>query len=126
MGEIADSMIYGEACEMCGVYLSGEASGVPRYCSKQCANDRGADASQVAKEPQKNHVNRNFSLKLYFNGEAVFTFKDAIGNHPGTKEEVMILAEMMHQMMNDGEPLDPVNGGSVMNRIKNKENANGR
>jgi hypothetical protein len=50
MGEIADSMIYGEACEMCGVPLPGEASGFPRYCSLECAKDRGADASQVAKE----------------------------------------------------------------------------
>ena len=50
MGEIADSMIYGEACEMCGVPLEGEASGFPRYCSTTCADDRGADHSQVAEE----------------------------------------------------------------------------
>ncbi len=50
MGEIADSMIYGEACEMCGVWLDGEASGFPRYCSEECAKDRGADISQVVKE----------------------------------------------------------------------------
>lgn len=48
MGEIADSMIYGEMCEMCGVPLDGEAEGYPRYCSTECADDRGADHSQVA------------------------------------------------------------------------------
>lgn len=52
MGEIADSMIYGEACEMCGVQLDGEGSGFPRYCSIECANDRGADQSQVVTEEE--------------------------------------------------------------------------
>ena len=50
MGEIADMMIGGEMCEACGVFLGGEASGFPRYCSIECAEDRGADASQVATE----------------------------------------------------------------------------
>ena len=50
MGEIADSMINGEVCEMCGVPLEGEPSGFPRYCSTECADDRGADHSQVAEE----------------------------------------------------------------------------
>lgn len=50
MGEIADSMIYGEACEMCGVPLAGEAEGFPRYCSVQHAKDRGADINQVVEE----------------------------------------------------------------------------
>lgn len=47
MGEIADSMIYGECCEMCGIPLPGEAEGFPRYCSIECADDRGADHAQV-------------------------------------------------------------------------------
>lgn len=50
MGEIADSMINGECCEMCGVPLAGDAEGFPRYCSLACAEDRGADASQVSGE----------------------------------------------------------------------------
>ena len=41
MGEIADAMIGGEMCAMCGVYLEGEASGFPSYCSIQCAKDAG-------------------------------------------------------------------------------------
>lgn len=50
MGEIADSMIYGEVCEMCGVPLDGESSGYPRYCSTECADDRGAPHSSVVNE----------------------------------------------------------------------------
>lgn len=52
MGEIADSMIYGEACEMCGIPLPGEAPGHPRYCSEECAFDRGADMSQVVDDSE--------------------------------------------------------------------------
>lgn len=47
MGEIADMMLDGTLCEMCGVYI-GTDSGFPMYCSKECANDRGADQSQIA------------------------------------------------------------------------------
>lgn len=43
MGEIADMMIYGEMCEMCGAFLEGQGDGIPDYCSSQCAEDRGAD-----------------------------------------------------------------------------------
>jgi hypothetical protein len=50
MGEIADMMINGEMCEMCGVVLDGESPGYPRYCSKECADDRGADYSLVVEE----------------------------------------------------------------------------
>lgn len=50
MGEIADSMINGEFCEMCGVFLDGESPGFPRYCSSDCAQARGADSSQVVSE----------------------------------------------------------------------------
>lgn len=47
MGDVADAMLGGELCEMCGVYLEGEAEGIPRYCSAQCAKDRGAAPEQV-------------------------------------------------------------------------------
>lgn len=43
MGEIADMMLDGTLCEGCGVYLEGEANGYPRYCSKECAEGRGAE-----------------------------------------------------------------------------------
>lgn len=41
MGEIADSMINGEVCVMCGVWLKDEAYGIPRACSNECARDYG-------------------------------------------------------------------------------------
>lgn len=43
MGEIAESMISGEMCEMCGVPLCDDCAdmGIPMYCSKECAKDRG-------------------------------------------------------------------------------------
>ncbi len=42
MGEIAEMMLEGTLCEACGVYIEGESPGHPRYCSPQCAEDRGA------------------------------------------------------------------------------------
>lgn len=50
MGEIADAMINGELCEMCGVALDGDAPGYPRYCSLECAQDRGAGPAQVVSQ----------------------------------------------------------------------------
>lgn len=41
MGEIAEMMLNGEMCEQCGVFLSGEATGIPMYCSNDCAKDVG-------------------------------------------------------------------------------------
>lgn len=43
MGEIAEMMLDGTMCECCGEFLDGEAEGFPRYCSPQCARDRGAE-----------------------------------------------------------------------------------
>lgn len=42
MGEYAEMMLEGDCCEACGTYI-GEGSGFARYCSTQCARDRGAD-----------------------------------------------------------------------------------
>lgn len=44
MGEIAEMMLTGVMCEMCGQYLEcGECEdlGIPMYCSNECAHDRG-------------------------------------------------------------------------------------
>ena len=38
MGEIAEMMLDGEMCEGCGVYLGGEALGIPRKC-QSCGGD---------------------------------------------------------------------------------------
>lgn len=42
MGEYAEMMLDGTLCECCGGFLDGEAPGFPRYCSNECARDRGA------------------------------------------------------------------------------------
>jgi hypothetical protein len=50
MGEIADAMLSGEMCEMCGEYICSECAemGIPMYCSKSCARDRGVhDKSRI-------------------------------------------------------------------------------
>lgn len=54
MGEVADAMLNGEDCEMCGIFLGGESPGYPRYCSIQCADDRGASHDQVV--PQEDQI----------------------------------------------------------------------
>ena len=53
MGEVADMMLGGELCEGCGVWLEGEADGIPRYCTIQCAKDRGAGIAQVVESGQR-------------------------------------------------------------------------
>lgn len=40
MGEIADMMLEGTLCAMCGVFI-GTDSGIPTYCSEECAKDAG-------------------------------------------------------------------------------------
>jgi hypothetical protein len=47
MGEMAEMMLDGTMCEGCGVLLDGESPGYPRYCSTECADDRGADHSLI-------------------------------------------------------------------------------
>lgn len=50
MGEIAEAMITGVCCEMCGVDLDCDECadiGTPAYCSPECARNRDAHRSQV-------------------------------------------------------------------------------
>lgn len=49
MGEIAEMMVNGDLCEMCGSVLPGEGQGFPRYCSAECADDSGADHILIAR-----------------------------------------------------------------------------
>lgn len=54
MGEIADQMLNGDMCEMCGVYLENDLDiGIPMYCSEECARDRG-----VLEKDIKNRVSK--------------------------------------------------------------------
>lgn len=62
MGEIAEMMLNGDMCEACGVWLDGEGSGYPRYCSPECAAGRGAyfepdqHASPRPKKSRRKHA----------------------------------------------------------------------
>jgi len=42
MGDIADDMLDGDMCSMCGEWL-GDGDGFPTYCSVECARDAGDD-----------------------------------------------------------------------------------
>lgn len=58
MGEIADMMLDGTLCECCGCYIDDEgADGIPRYCSKQCAGDRGFDDYETTGDRSVNAPN---------------------------------------------------------------------
>lgn len=46
MGEIADMMINGLMCEGCGEFLDGNEPGYARYCSEQCAKNRGVEYNE--------------------------------------------------------------------------------
>lgn len=50
MGEIAEMMMDGTLCEGCGEFIGNAGAGYARYCSPQCANDRGAPACTAAKQ----------------------------------------------------------------------------
>lgn len=44
VGEIAEMMLDGTLCEGCGSFIDDSGGmGIPRYCSPQCASDRGAE-----------------------------------------------------------------------------------
>ena len=67
MGEIADMMISGDMCEMCGEYLMCDECSdmeIPMYCSVGCAKDRGASKDQVCIHSQKDwQPTREFDFK---------------------------------------------------------------
>ena len=43
MGEVAEMMIEGILCQMCGAYIDDDFGGFPRYCSKSCERNGEAD-----------------------------------------------------------------------------------
>jgi hypothetical protein len=50
MGDIAEMMLGGILCEMCGSALDCDECSemdIPMYCSEECANDRGGSIDQV-------------------------------------------------------------------------------
>ena len=58
MGEMAEMMLDGTLCECCGSYIDDHGGeGIPRYCSEQCAKDRGAEGYQVGGASYINRAN---------------------------------------------------------------------
>lgn len=83
MGEIAEMMLEGDLCEGCGMALGGEGYGIPRYCSNECAKDRGFDGIQsdgagtYKKQPKENkHKGERphdvISIKITYNGDKIY------------------------------------------------------
>lgn len=63
MGEMADMMINGLLCHICGVYLDGEEPGYPRYCSG-CKPKNKSKKEQIMKNiVEKNKDLGNFKKK---------------------------------------------------------------
>lgn len=52
MGELADAIIDGESCQMCGVPIE-HGEGFPTYCSVECAKNHGASKSTIANLKQR-------------------------------------------------------------------------
>ena len=49
MGEIAEAMLSGKLCSMCGIPLCGECveMGIPMYCSRECAKEQNIDDEDI-------------------------------------------------------------------------------
>lgn len=43
MGEIAEGLLSGFFCQVCGSYIDGEEPGFPRYCSPACKEAHGEE-----------------------------------------------------------------------------------
>jgi hypothetical protein len=52
MGEYAEMMLDGTCCEGCGEYIGG-GDGFPRYCSPECAGDRGMPSYPLSKKSKR-------------------------------------------------------------------------
>lgn len=74
MGDIADMMIDGTCCECCGEFMGSEGEGFPRYCSEQCAKDRGVDYEEKNEiEVDKKKIRKLVKLFEDCNGEEICT-----------------------------------------------------
>lgn len=77
MGDIADMMLDGTMCEACGVFLDDNGYGIPRYCSSECAKDRGFDGVQsdgagTFKQSKKKQFENCFVINMTNNGRQLF------------------------------------------------------
>lgn len=73
MGEVAEMMLDGTLCEGCGEYMGSDGFGIPRYCSAQCARDRGAGWHEEDDRPRPKGPTRKThqckACRRYFRGE---------------------------------------------------------
>jgi hypothetical protein len=77
MGEIADMMLDGTMCECCGEFMGSEGEGFPRYCSEECAKNRGVDfQEQDEEEPCIEDIYNYLQIALSSIGLALDTAKD--------------------------------------------------
>lgn len=122
MGEIAEMMINGEMCECCGVFLDGEASGYPRYCSKECASDRGVDFENKTPGKKKDP----FPMVDEFVEDILDFFEENVGgkfNIPIREHMFSALKGMLKHCHVQGgiichEPIEK----TLLNNLKQKEN----
>lgn len=122
MGEVADMMIGGDLCEACGVALDGDGYGIPRYCSNECARDRGYDHRATdgagAYRRRKTHGQRPnvFSLNMTYDGQAMFDDKKKLRfrnvSHDKAKELADKLREVAEQFDWESPSRDTAGGSS--------------
>lgn len=85
MGEIADMMLDGTLCECCGVYIDDDGGfGIPRYCSNECARDRGADLPNPVSKPNPGKTNCPTCKKRVKKAGLADHIRDA---HPPAREK---------------------------------------
>ncbi len=107
MGEIAEMMLEGDLCEACGTALDGNGYGIPRYCSNECARDRGFDGiapdgagtyrkSKKVKQPQMNLL----SVRITHDGGAVLPGGKKNVKLEISKKDAKILASHIEELVN--------------------------
>lgn len=93
-GEIAEMMLDGTLCECCGEYIGDGDSGYPRYCSEQCARDRGAITEQVTEKIRKDDITgQPIAKKLVKRLKALSQSGTADGPMTPAKGEAMYAGE---------------------------------
>ena len=113
MGEIADMMIEGDLCEACGMALDGEGYGIPRYCSNECARDRGyagiaPDGAGTYNKSGKNkqkpvQPQDTISIKITYNGVKVLQ----VVEHDNTFDNAIDIAEYLTKYLTQALEIKP-------------------
>lgn len=125
MGEYAEMMLDGTCCECCGEFIDDDdAGGYPRYCSKQCASDRG-----MLDEPKSKKMKTYFERADSF---VVLIIRDLEKELKG-QFDLQVLEQIIHQLkgiikhcrMEKGviyhEPIQKTIENNLNQKIKNKK-----